>query len=93
LHNIHGYYINIELLFKYLREANKPVVWTLHDCWPFTGHCAYFDYVDCQNWKIECHNCPQRRSYPESLLVDNSKRNYKRKKELFMGKKTYYIIK
>src|SRR5690554_6445846 len=47
LHNIHGYYINIEILFDYLKEANKPVVWTLHDCWSFTGHCSNFDYVGC----------------------------------------------
>ena len=51
LHNIHGYYINIELLFDYLKEADKPVIWTLHDCWAFTGHCAHFDYIGCNRWK------------------------------------------
>jgi putative colanic acid biosynthesis glycosyltransferase len=92
LHNIHGYYLNIEMLFDYLKIANKPVVWTLHDCWPFTGHCSYFDYVGCNKWKNGCHNCPQKKSYPTSFLVDNSKRNYSSKKEIFTGVKNLTII-
>ena len=51
LHNIHGFYLNVEMLFNYLKVAGIPVVWTLHDCWSFTGHCAYFDYADCDRWK------------------------------------------
>ena len=39
LHNIHGYYINIKILFDYLATVEIPVVWTFHDCWPITGHC------------------------------------------------------
>lgn len=85
LHNIHGYYINVEVLFDYLKEANKPVVWTLHDCWPFTGHCAYFDYVNCDKWKTECYNCPEKKAYPSSLIFDNSESNYTRKKDIFTG--------
>jgi putative colanic acid biosynthesis glycosyltransferase len=92
LHNIHGYYINIELLFNYLKEANKPVVWTLHDCWAFTGHCAYFDYVGCDKWKNGCHDCPQKNCYPQSLLKDNSKNNFEKKKELFTGVKNMTIV-
>lgn len=92
LHNIHGYYINIELLFNYLKEANKPVVWTLHDCWAFTGHCAYFDYVGCNKWKSGCNKCPQKNSYPQSLLKDNSQYNYEKKKKLFTGIRNMTII-
>lgn len=83
LHNLHGYYLNIEELFHYLAESNKPVIWTLHDCWSFTGHCSHFDFIGCDNWKMLCHNCPQRKEYPASLLFDNSKWNYNRKSELF----------
>ncbi len=54
LHNIHGYYINIEILFRYLKAANIPVVWTLHDCWPMTGHCTHFTFVGCDKWKTQC---------------------------------------
>lgn len=92
LHNIHGYYINIEILFNYLKVANKPVVWTLHDCWSFTGHCTYFDYVDCEKWKMGCNNCPEKNDYPSSLFLDNSRNNYERKKDIFTGVKDLTIV-
>lgn len=83
LHNLHGYYLNIGILFDYLKKVNKPVVWTLHDCWPFTGHCSYFDYADCSKWKVQCDNCPQKKEYPTCNIFDNSKRNYIAKKKIF----------
>jgi glycosyltransferase involved in cell wall biosynthesis len=83
LHNIHGYYINIEVLFHYLKNANVPVVWTFHDCWPITGHCSYFSYVGCEKWKSQCFECPQKSGYPASYFIDRSKKNYILKKELF----------
>lgn len=92
LHNIHGYYINIEVLFDYLKKADKPVVWTLHDCWSFTGHCAYFDYVGCDKWKTGCYDCPEKNYYPASMIIDNSKDNYIKKKELFTGIKNLIIV-
>ncbi|WP_322447610.1 glycosyltransferase [Robertmurraya mangrovi] len=82
LHNIHGYYLNIKYLLNYLKSSEKPVVWTLHDCWAFTGHCAYFDFVDCSKWKTGCSSCPQKESYPSSFLFDNSSENYRVKREL-----------
>ncbi len=84
LHNIHGYYINIEMLFNYIKKTNIKVVWTLHDCWSFTGHCAYFDMAKCKKWENECYNCPQLNTYPKSIK-DNSTWNYIKKKELFNG--------
>jgi putative colanic acid biosynthesis glycosyltransferase len=92
LHNIHGYYINIEILFNYLKEANKPVIWTLHDCWAFTGHCAHFDYIGCERWKTGCYSCPQKNIYPSSMLVDNSYHNFIKKKEIFSGVKDMTIV-
>ncbi|WP_066874230.1 glycosyltransferase [Clostridium mediterraneense] len=83
LHNIHGYYINIEILFNYLKKSGKKIIWTLHDCWTFTGHCAYFDYVGCSRWKTGCYECPQKKEYPTSNLKDNSKWSYQKKKEIF----------
>lgn len=85
LHNIHGYYINVELLFEYLKAAKKPVIWTLHDCWSFTGHCAYFDYAECTKWKDGCGNCPEKKEYPSSWVLDNSSSNFIRKKSAFTG--------
>lgn len=83
LHNIHGYYINIEVLFQYLKKVNVPVVWTFHDCWPITGHCSHFTFVGCDKWKKLCYECPQKTSYPASYFIDRSKKNYILKKELF----------
>ena len=85
LHNIHGYYINVKVLFKYLRICGKKIIWTLHDCWSFTGHCAYFDYVQCDKWLKGCHLCIQKKEYPCSVGLDQSRRNYKIKKQLFTG--------
>ena len=84
LHNIHGYYINIEILFGYLKTCGKKIIWTLHDCWAFTGNSAYCDAIDCTRWKTGCQNCPQRDVYPKSL-TDNSKNNWRKKKEIFTG--------
>lgn len=83
LHNIHGYYINIEVLFQHLKKVNVPVVWTFHDCWPITGHCSHFMFVKCDKWKIGCYKCPQKTRYPASYFIDRSKKNYVLKKELF----------
>jgi glycosyltransferase involved in cell wall biosynthesis len=92
LHNIHGYYINIEVLFNYLNKANIPVVWTLFDCWAFTGHCSYFDDIDCGRWESKCYSCPKSNRYPESFLFDNSINNYTIKKRLFSSKSNLHII-
>lgn len=85
LHNIHGYYINIDVLFKYLKECGKPIVWTLHDCWAFTGHCAYFTSAGCSRWKTGCHTCPLKQKYPSSILLDRSKQNWEKKRDIFTG--------
>lgn len=92
LHNIHGYYINIELLFDYIKRANKRVIWTLHDCWAFTGHCSHFDYVGCTKWKKGCSHCPEKTSYPASVFFDNSKFNYVRKRNIFTGVNDLTIV-
>lgn len=92
LHNLHGDYINIEVLFEYLAEADKPVVWTMHDCWAITGHCAHFESVNCDRWREQCFLCPQKKNYPKSYLVDRSKRNYEIKKELFTKIKKMVIV-
>lgn len=81
LHNIHGYYINVEVLFEYLKGCGKKIIWTLHDCWAFTGHSAYCDAIDCTKWKSGCNACPQKGQYPKSF-IDKSRRNWNCKKEL-----------
>lgn len=93
LHNIHGYYINYELLFNWLKsKPNLQIKWTLHDCWAFTGHCSHYMSINCDKWKTGCYNCPLKREYPKSILLDNSKKNYIKKKEAFTGIKNLEII-
>ena len=92
LHNIHGYYIHIGLLFDFIVENNIPIVWTLHDCWSFTGHCSHFDYIGCERWKSGCYGCPLKSEYPASSFLDNSKQNYEDKKRLFNAVEGMTII-
>lgn len=93
LHNIHGYYINFRVLFKYLKESRIPVVWTLHDCWPFTGHCVHYTDVNCYKWRDgTCSKCPKQRSYPSSIFFDRSKYNFKSKKSSFSSLKYMTIV-
>lgn len=83
LHNLHGNYINLEILFNYLSIYTGKVVLTLHDCWSFTGKCAHYTDVKCNKWETECNNCPQLNSYPPSLFLDYSR-------ELFLDKKRWF---
>jgi len=92
LHNIHGYYINIELLFNYLKKANIHVVWTLHDCWAMTGHCTHFMSVNCNKWKTNCNTCPLKNEYPASLYFDQSNKNFFQKKGLFTGVESMTLV-
>lgn len=83
IHNIHGYFLNYKLLFDFLSKSGIPVVWTVHDCWLYTGHCYYYSFVQCNKWQNGCGNCPQQRAFPTSWLVDRSARNYCDKKAAF----------
>jgi putative colanic acid biosynthesis glycosyltransferase len=92
LHNIHGYYINVALLFDYIKRKKKRVVWTLHDCWAFTGHCSYFDSIKCDRWKSKCYRCPLLKDYPKSIWKDRSTQNYYDKQQLFSNVKDMTIV-
>ncbi len=83
LHNLHGNYVNVPLLFKYIKENNIKVIWSLHDCWSFTGRCPHFDSIGCHNWKEGCHNCPYPKlTYPAGIF-DKSKEMQELKKEAY----------
>lgn len=91
LHNLHGYYINVELLFSWIKSRpDMQVKWTLHDSWSFTGHCAVLG--DCDKWKTGCGACPRKKTYPASILFDGSRRNYERKRKAFTNVKNLSII-
>lgn len=92
LHNVHGYYLNYKLLFKYLSITGIPVVWTLHDCWSMTGHCVHFQNIGCEKWLSLCQDCPNKHDYPKSLFLDNSRPNYLEKKETFTSAGNLTVI-
>lgn len=92
IHTIHGNYLNYPLLFNYLKEYDGKVVWTLHDCWTFTGHCPHFEFEGCYKWRTECHDCPQLKMYPASDFWDGSRRNFKLKKKFFTAIKSKLTI-
>ena len=85
LHTLHDSFINLPMLFDFIKQRDIPVVWTLHDCWAFTGHCTHFTAAGCGRWKSGCRECPQYREYPASLF-DNSRRMWELKRKWFTGK-------
>ncbi len=91
LHQVHGYFLNIQILFDFLKDFGKPVVWTFHDCWAFTGHCAHFVGADCNKWKTGCYKCPLIHDYPASYS-DRSQKNYLLKRELFTSVPNLHIV-
>jgi len=92
LHNIHGYYLHVLVLFDYLKSKDYPVIWTFHDCWPFTGHCSYFDAVNCYKWQSICNDCPNKHGYPTSWFLDNSSRNFLQKEKIFNGLNNMILV-
>ena len=92
LHNIHGYYLNYPILCDYLISSGKPVVWTMHDCWALTGHCAYFDTANCERWKSWCFQCPLKSIYPKSIFADRSQKNYSQKTQWFTALDNLTIV-
>jgi glycosyltransferase involved in cell wall biosynthesis len=92
MHCIHGYYLNYKILFEYLNTTDIPIVWTFHDCWAFTGHCAHFLSAGCYRWRDGgCHHCPLSGDYPKSIF-DGSVRNYKLKERLFKCNRNLHIV-
>lgn len=74
LHWINNRFVHIDDL----RKIHKPIVWTLHDTWPFCGICHYFN--DCENYMHQCGYCPQLGSNNPN---DLSHRVWMRKAEVF----------
>ena len=91
LHNLHAWFINLPLLFKYIKKKGIKVVWTLHDCWPITAQCTHFTLAKCDKWQTGCCNCPQFREYPETF-IDSTKLMYKLRKKWFTGVKDLTVV-
>lgn len=91
LHNIHGSFINHKLLFDYIKRNRIPVIWTLHDCWAFTGYCPHFDMCGCEKWQTQCVDCPNKHMYPQTLF-DFSSLMFKLKKRWFTGVENLTLV-
>ncbi len=92
LHNTHGYYLNIEVLFNYIKQNTLPLIWTFHDSWAYTGHCTFYDSISCVKWQSECERCPKIHNYPKSLFFDQSNRNFKNKVSLYGNLNNMFIV-
>ena len=92
IHNIHGYFLNYKILFDFLAQSDIPVVWTVHDCWLYTGHCYHYAAAGCYKWQSLCEDCPQKFEFPASYFVDRSRQNYLDKKEAFTSVPNMTIV-
>jgi len=73
-HNLHGGYFNYLALPEVTRF--RPSLMTLHDIWPFTGHCGYS--FDCRRWEAGCGSCPYLDTYP-AVATDRTRIEWKLK--------------
>lgn len=93
LHNTHGFYLNHRLLFRYIKKNNVKVIWTLHDCWTFTGRCPHFAITGCEKWRSGCGSCVySKKQYPASYIFDRSGPQWRIKKKMFTGIRNMMIV-
>lgn len=93
IHNIHDYFINIVMLFSWIKsKPEMKVYWTQHDCWAFTGQCCYFSYCGCEEWKHSCNRCPQFHNRAVPRLSQRISKSYEIKKKLFTGIREMTLI-
>lgn len=91
LHNLHNRSICLPMLFRYIKKSQAKIVWTLHDCWSFTGQCPHFAVAKCDQWRRGCHQCSQIHGYPDAL-VDRTRIMWKKKKKWFSGVRNMTIV-
>ncbi len=91
LHNLHNCYINLPMLFNYIKKHKLKTIWTLHDCWSFTGQCPHFALAKCDKWKKGCYNCSQISVYPASK-VDRTQTMWRLKQKWFTGVEDMTIV-
>lgn len=80
LHWVQNSFLTLRSLKK-LQSLNKPIIWTLHDMWAFTGGCHY--NVDCRKFETSCSECPQLKN---TSIADFSKSTFKEKQLIYSTK-------
>lgn len=83
LRNLHANYLNYPMLFEYLIKSRIPVVFTLHDCFNFTGKCSHYTAHKCYKWQSECHECPLIHTTAPSMFFDHSKKIFGEKRDFY----------
>ena len=92
IHNIVCYTLNLEILFEFFKRSRYPVVWTLHDCWSFTGHCISFDDVKCDKWEDNCKGCLGQKEYPTNWGIDRAEINLLNKKRILSNLENLTLV-
>lgn len=92
LHNIHGWYLNVPILFRYIKKNKIPVVWTLHDCWSITGRCPHFLISKCEKWITGCFDCDYGKNDYPTTIVQNEKKMWRLKRDWFSNLENLTIV-
>lgn len=91
LHTLHGYFVNLPILFRYFNRHKTKIIITCHDCWWFTGRCSHFFMNNCYKWETECHKCEYMPTYPKAILFDKSKKYFRKKLNLFRESSIVFV--
>ena len=91
LHNLHHQFFDLSTLFGYLKKHRIPTVWTLHDCWAFTGHCAHYMMNGCERWRTGCGDCPDLQHYP-AIYRDTTAQLYAQKAALYANMENLFLV-
>lgn len=83
LRNLHGNYINLPMLIKYLAKNDIATIVVLHDCWFFTGYCCHYTEEKCFKWQTECKSCPLIKKERASWFFDTTSSVFKDRNKLF----------
>lgn len=83
LYNLLGNYIRTNAFLEYLKKKGIPVVYSMIDEHAYMGKCFY--PRECEKFKTECKQCPQKREYPECWLFDTSNYLFHEKAKLYEG--------
>ncbi|WEG73797.1 glycosyltransferase [Vagococcus intermedius] len=92
LHNLHGYYLNVKILFSFLKESGIKIIWTLHDTWGFSGHSATLGIKSNGFIEYDTEFKYEGKEYPETYCFDRRQRNLKMKQSIFINVPNLVIV-
>ena len=90
LHDLHGYFVNINTVVNYLKKNNIPTVWTFHCEFMYTGNCGYA--LDCDKWQTHCEACPSLAEYPKTWFFDRTAKMFDVKYKMFDDFENLHIV-